>query len=38
MKVIQAVGPFYPDIPIPFNVPNSGVRYIKFGIQAPQAP
>lgn len=38
MKVIQAVGPFYPNIPVPFNVPNSGVRYIKFGIQVPQAP
>lgn len=38
MKVIQAVGPFYKNEPISFNVPQSGAKYIKFGIQAPQAP
>lgn len=40
MKVVQAVGPFDPneDDPISFEIPQSGVKYIKFGIQAPQAP
>lgn len=39
MKVIQAMGPFYTkDGSISFNVPKSGAKYIKIGIQVPQAP
>lgn len=38
MKVIQAMGPFIGGQTISFNVPASGAKYIKFGIQVPQAP
>lgn len=39
MKVIQAMGPFFAtNKPISFNVPKSGAKYIKIGIQVPQAP
>lgn len=39
MKVVQAMGPFFveEEKPISFNVPESGVKYIKIGIQAPHA-
>lgn len=38
MKVIQAMGPFVQDQIVSFNIPKSGARYIKLGIQVPQAP
>ena len=38
MKVVQAMGPFTKDEIITFDVPQSGIKYIKFGIQVPQAP
>lgn len=38
MKVVQAMGPFTEGQVITFDVPQSGAKYIKFGIQVPQAP